>query len=108
MKEVVVVGDSFSGEIKIGGKVYAISGTWTDAGQSNVTANGKGVIIEGSKGTYICPVDGAPETVTALSSSTLQGINGKKLHLKGDSVIVDSHENISVVTTSGQSNVTSM
>lgn len=107
MEKVVVVGDTFAGQIQIGDKIYSISGTWTETKQGLVTANGKGVIVEGDIGEYICPVDGVQEQVIAKATSRLDGVNEIRLHRIGDLVDVVSHTNISVVSTSGQDNVIS-
>lgn len=107
MKDVVVVGDPFSGSIRIGSSIVEINGTWISSPQTSSTANGKSIIVEGSIGEYNCPSCGVPERIIAKSSSRLEGINGMKVHRVGDPIEVESHENISVVSTKGQSNVTS-
>ena len=107
MADVVVLGDPFAGEIKVGSKKYNIQGTWVSTPQSVATANGKLIVVEGAIGEYNCPAcNNAKEQVQALSSSNLKGVQGLKIHRVGDSVKVLSHENVSVVSTKGQSNVT--
>lgn len=109
MKNMVITGDSFSGNISITDVgIVSISGVWVD-GSGTSTANGNGLILEGMKGEYTCPVHGVVETVTALATSSTTTDGGVSVHRVGDSVTCDAggHTNISVVTTSGQSNCNS-
>lgn len=111
MKKVVVIDDSFSGSITIDGVgVTSISGTWKTVSHPEVTGNGKSVVMQDDIGEYICPVHGSPEQVKALAtSSTTSHADGKVIHRVGDSIecLAPGHTNLSVVSTSGQSNIQS-
>ena len=91
---VVTVGDTFTGTIiapnlQVQGNpptVFSISGVYDTPNQGSTKANGKLVIVEGGKGTYICPTCGAPHTVTVTGVSGLVKSEGKGEHRLGDAI----------------------
>lgn len=112
-KPVCTVGDTFSGTIiapnlQVKGNpptVFSISGVYDVPNQASTKANKKLVIVEGGKGTYICPTCGTPHTVTVTGVSGLVTSEGKGEHRLGDDVVCDVHTTVSILATSGQSNV---